>query len=279
MLNDAFSAYWDVLTARPTAPVEPLSFVQTVFSKDSLLGAAIVGAGAWLGKKGIEALTDSWRQEKREREAMVWVMTETASRISSVEEHFPKAALPTLIERLSRTSRKKPFRFYLVSSYDTRSYEAFRQTAYRYGPRVIAAFHRYVTLDQFWVAQYEKLGSDDFADLPFERKKLAVTSLFQTTEELVAAGKDFLYQLSLDRRAASRGAGMVPFDKEAAEARNALKSLSRIIDDRACSKLKQKLEAIDNELKPLLHPFEHSDKREYGASHGDAPVQTRSDER
>ena len=279
MVVDAFSAYWDLFTARATEPAEPLSFAQTVFSKDSLLGAAIVGAIAWLGKRGVEALTESLRQEKREREAMVWVMTETASRIVSVEKHFPNAALPALIERLSGTSRKKPFRFYLVSSYDTRSYEAFRETAYRYGPRVIAAFHRYVTLDQFWVAQYEKLGSDDFADLPFERKKIAVTSLFQTTEELVAAGKDFLYQLSLDRRATLRGAGAVPFDKEAVEARNTLKTLSRIIDDRACWKLKQKLEAIENELKPLLHPFEHSDKREYGASHDDAPGQTRSDVR
>ena len=106
-----------------------------------------------------------------------------------------------------------------------------------------------------------------------------MTSLFQTTEELVAAGKDFLYQLSLDRRASLRGDGALPFDREAVEARNALKTLSRIIDDRACWKLKREFEAIENELKPLLHPFEHSDKREYGSNHGDAPDETQSDVR
>ncbi|TFF23074.1 hypothetical protein E3C22_11570 [Jiella endophytica] len=186
--------------AAPAAAPEP-GFWGTVFSKDSLLGAAILAVAAWVGKTIYQEVRDHLRATSLRREAAMRAYFDVKSRLESLVRYYDpevETRYVGLIEESDRPNR--PFRFFSVYSRSENSYPEFRKVLHHFDPRVIETFQAFTQYSELLDAQFQKFSTGEFEALSTARKVQAIRVFFQTARLMRAPGGDFLFYLLMDRQ-------------------------------------------------------------------------------
>lgn len=156
---------------------------------NTALVAAIVAGFGWVFNKGYDISAKRLERRSNRRAAIISFYVDVrlrAKSLSATSNAASIAAYKVKTEALIRdhANRKAPFRFYGVQIDDRRSHDLMDAHLATFQLETAELIREVILLDRHMVAQYDKLGSAEFAALEPDRQLEAVSEWLTSAELL-----------------------------------------------------------------------------------------------
>lgn len=163
--------------------------------------AAAIGVGGLLKKWGLEDYF-AWRKKRELRRiAFARFYADATIRVADLKSLFtatPKDQIlseaKSLVERHSKDRSK--LKFYVVQTIDTKAFELVSDQLHYLSSQDAILIRTYILRDRQLAAQYEKLGTKQFADLDPTRQISAFDEWLTSSTSLIEIGERLLSRLA-----------------------------------------------------------------------------------